>query len=170
MNNSKTRKLVLTSLFVAIVCVLTFIVKIPTPTKGYVNLGDCAVIAAGWFLGPVYGAAAGGIGSALTDIFSGYFVYAPATFIIKATMSAAAFFVYHIMSARANNLVSRITAGITAEIIMILGYFIYEGLIYGSFATAALGIPGNIAQGIMGVAGAVLIQETVLKRISAKIS
>lgn len=40
--------------------------------QGYVNLGDCAVLISAWMLGPLYGGAAAGIGSALADLLSGY--------------------------------------------------------------------------------------------------
>ena len=56
-----------TAVMIALTCVLTLAVKIPTPTKGYLNLGDCAVLLSGWLLGPAWGAVAGGVGSALED-------------------------------------------------------------------------------------------------------
>lgn len=46
--------------------------------QGYVNLGDCAVLMSAWVLGPLYGGAAAGIGSALADLLSGYAHYVPA--------------------------------------------------------------------------------------------
>ena len=57
------KKIVLAAMFAALACVATMIINIPIPaTNGYINLGDCIVILAGWMLGGVYGAAAGGIG------------------------------------------------------------------------------------------------------------
>ena len=38
--------------------------------------------------------AAAGIGSMMADLFSGYAVYAPATFVIKALMALAAYLLY----------------------------------------------------------------------------
>ena len=62
MIGEKTRKLVYAALFAALTCVMTMIVKIPVPaTGGYVNLGDCVVLLAGWVLGPMYGGAAAGL-------------------------------------------------------------------------------------------------------------
>ena len=89
----KVKVLTLAALFTAMTTVATLLIQIPTPTKGYVNLGDSIVNIAAWVLGPVYGAAAAGIGSALADIISGYVVYAPATLVIKAAMAAVSFFV-----------------------------------------------------------------------------
>ncbi len=91
----KTRKLVYAALFAALTCVMTMIVKIPVPaTGGYVNLGDCVVLLAGWVLGPMYGGAAAGLGSMLADLVSGYPLYAPGTFVIKACMAVCAWAVF----------------------------------------------------------------------------
>ncbi|MBQ3935440.1 MAG: ECF transporter S component, partial [Ruminococcus sp.] len=58
--NDKIIILVLAGLFAAIITVSTMMIRIPTPTKGYINLGDCFVNIAGWLLGPLYGGAAAG--------------------------------------------------------------------------------------------------------------
>ena len=90
--NAKTKKLVMASLMTALTCVATMVIKIPSPLKGYINLGDCMVLAAGWMLSPAYAFLAAGLGSALADVFSGYVLYAPATFLIKGCMALIAFF------------------------------------------------------------------------------
>lgn len=90
--NNKTRKIVLAAMLAALCCVATMIIKIPSPLKGYLNLGDCIVLLSGFMLSPVYGFLAAGIGSALADIFSGYVIYAPATFIIKGIMTLIAYY------------------------------------------------------------------------------
>ena len=65
------------------------LIKIPSPLKGYINLGDGIVLLAAWVLPLPYGLVAAGLGSALADLFSGYVVYAPATFAIKALKSCS---------------------------------------------------------------------------------
>ena len=62
-----TRSLVLSSMFAALVCVATMVIKVPSPLNGYVNLGDSLVLLAGWLLPPAYGFMAAGIGSAMAD-------------------------------------------------------------------------------------------------------
>ena len=42
--NEKIKKLVTASLLAALTCVATMIIKIPSPMKGYLNLGDCVVL------------------------------------------------------------------------------------------------------------------------------
>ena len=63
-----TQKIVIAALLAALTCVATMIIKIPSPLKGYLNLGDCIVLLAGWMLSPVHGFLAAGLGSALADV------------------------------------------------------------------------------------------------------
>lgn len=150
------------ALLAAFACVATMIIKIPSPLKGYINLGDCIVLIAGWMLSPAYGFLAAGLGSALADIFSSYITYAPATFIIKGLMALAAFGVFRLLHNRLGNLPSRIISGIVAEVIMVLGYFVFEGFLYG-FAPSVVNIPANCVQGIAGIIIGVLLVKAFEK-------
>ena len=89
---TKTQKIVIAAMLAALTCIATMIIKIPSPLKGYLNLGDCVVLLSGWLLSPLYGFLAAGLGSGLADLISGYGVYVPATFIIKGVMAIAAYF------------------------------------------------------------------------------
>ncbi len=156
--NTKTKKIVMAALMAALTCVATMIIKIPSLLKGYMNLGDCVVLVSGWMLLPAYGFLAAGIGSALADIFSGYVTYAPATFIIKGLMAIAAFYGFKLFHKKLGNLPSRIISGVAAELIMIFGYYIFEGFLYG-FIPSAVNIPANAVQGIAGfILGIMLIK------------
>lgn len=151
---SKTQKIVLASMLAALTCVATMIIKIPSPMKGYINLGDCIVLICGWILSPVYGFLAAGIGSALADIFSGYIVYAPATFAIKGLMAVVANFICK----NKKDILTKVLSGVSSEIVMILGYFTFEGCLYG-FSASVLNMPANIIQGVAGlVLGIVIIK------------
>ena len=70
------------------------LVQIPSPTNGYLNLGDAVVLLGAYLLGPAYGAAAGGVGPALADLLSGYAMYVPGTLVIKALMGLTAALLY----------------------------------------------------------------------------
>ena len=153
---TNTKKLVLAALMAALTCVATMIVKIPSPMKGYLNLGDCIVLVAGWILWPAYGFLAAGLGSALADVFSGYFIYAPATFLIKGLMALMAFYGFKLLHKPLKNLPARIISGIVAEIWMVLGYFVFEGFLYG-FLPSLVNIPANGVQGIAGLIIATLL-------------
>ena len=82
MKHEKTVKLVLAALFAALCSVATMLIHIPIPaTNGYINLGDGVVLLGAFLLGPVYGMAAGGLGSMLADLLLGYAAYAPGTLV-----------------------------------------------------------------------------------------
>ena len=156
--NTRTKKIVMAAMLAALACVATMIIKIPSPLKGYLNLGDCIVLVAGWMLSPMYGFLAAGLGSALADLFSGYVTYAPATFVIKGLMALIAFYGYKLLHNKIGNLPSRIITGRLAEIMMILGYFAFEGFLYG-FVPSLVNIPANGVQGIAGlIIGVILIK------------
>ena len=153
-----TQKIVIAALLAALTCVATMIIKIPSPLKGYLNLGDCMVLLAGWILSPVYGFLAAGLGSALADLFSGYVVYALATFVIKGLMALVAYYGFKLLHRKLGNLPSRIITGIAAEMVMILGYFVFEGFLYG-FGPSIVNIPANGVQGIAGlILGCILVK------------
>lgn len=158
----KTKKIVVAALFAALACVATMIIKIPSPLKGYLNLGDCIVLVAGWMLSPAYGFLAAGLGSALADIFSGYMIYAPATFLIKGMMALVAFYGFKLLFNRLGDLPARIISGVAAEMIMILGYFVFEGFLYG-FIPSLVNIPANGVQGIAGLIIGVLLIKVLKK-------
>ncbi|MBE6891951.1 MAG: ECF transporter S component [Ruminococcaceae bacterium] len=155
--NDKTKKIVLASMLGALTFIATIIIRVPMPAVGYVNLGDCIVLLCGWILGPIYGAISAGLGSAIADLSAGYVVYAPATFVIKALMAVAAYYIGVKLAKSEKNFVLKLLSAIVAEIIMICGYFVYESFL-GGIAMAAGNILFNSIQGVFGlIAGVVLI-------------
>lgn len=161
MKKTSIRKMVFAALMAALVCVATMIVEIPSPTNGYVNLGDCFVLLAGWLLGPWYGAAAAGIGSMLTDLFMGYAYYAPGTLIIKGLMGFLAGTIYRALRKVAPKAAMPVS-GIAAEAVMVLGYFLYAAAILGyGVAGGVAGVPGNLVQGAVGLVAAMVLMVSL---------
>ena len=143
---NRTRLIVLSALFAALACVATMVIRIPSPFKGYLNLGDSVVLLSGWLLPPVYGALAAGLGSAMADLFSGYVTYAPATFVIKALMSLTAHFLLRKLPKSA-----RLISGLAAIVVLTAGYLLFEGILYG-FAPSLVNVLPNALQGVAGLA------------------
>ena len=52
-------------------------------------------------------------------------------------------------------------SGLVGETIMVAGYFGYAGLMLGKGMAAALSIPGNIVQGVMGLAIGIVLAITL---------
>jgi uncharacterized membrane protein len=156
--HSKIKKLTVSALVAALACVATMVIKIPSPLNGYINLGDCVVLLAGWILAPGYAFLAAGLGSALADLFSGYAAYAPATFVIKGVMALIVFGCFKWLNKKIGKLPAQIVGGILAELAMIMGYFVFEGFLYG-FAASLVNIPANAVQGVAGIViGIVLVK------------
>lgn len=93
MRNARIAFLALT----AVVALVTLFIRIPLPSRGYFNFGDVAVVFSGLVLGVLgggrgwmWGAAAGGIGSAVADILGGYGMFAPITLLAKGAEGAFA--------------------------------------------------------------------------------
>lgn len=160
--NTKTKKIVMAALMAALACVATMVIKIPSPMKGYINLGDCVVLVAGWMLSPTYGFLAAGLGSALADIFAGYVTYAAATFVIKGIMALLAFYGFKLLHKKTGDLPARIVSGVAAETMMVLGYFVFEGFLYG-FVPSMVNIPANSVQGVAGLMLGIALMKIVEK-------
>lgn len=149
MENKKLVKLVVAAMFAALCCVATMIIRIPTiGTNGYVNIGDSVVLLCAWLIGGPYGAAAAGIGSGLADLLAGYATYVPGTFVIKFLMAVVAYVVFKAMTkVNANKVASYIVSAVLAEVVMVIGYFLYESTLLGYGLAAATSIGSNMIQG-----------------------
>ena len=125
------------------------------------NLGDTVVLLGAYLLGPGYGAAAAGIGTALADLLGGYPVYVPATLVIKAVMAALAGLLYRREMGR--GIPGLIVCGVVGELPMVAGYWLYDGLLMSSLAGSAAGIPGNLVQAGFGIAASTLLAAALRK-------
>lgn len=159
MKLKQLHRLILAALLAALTCVATILIQIPSPMQGYVNLGDCIVLLAGWLLGPVYGFCAGAVGSALADVLTGYMHYVPGTFIIKGLMALVAALLLCAFKKRVKkySLPGLIISSFAAEFIMVLGYFGYACLFLGKGLAAATSIPGNLIQAAAGIVVGILL-------------
>ncbi len=160
-SNKIIKKTVTAALLLALTFVGTMIIQIPTGTNGYIHVGDCFVILCGYILGPVWGFFAAAVGSALTDIATSYFFWAPGTFIIKGAMATVAYFLVKASSkaCKKGTLIPFVLASSVAELFMVAGYFVYAATILGEGLPAALSIPANLVQGVAGAITSTLLAE-----------
>jgi len=88
--DNRVRRITYGGLMTSLVFVATAIIPhIPIPfTEGYIHAGDSMIFVAAIILGWRYGAIAGGLGSAMADLFLGYSHWALPTLIIKGIMGA----------------------------------------------------------------------------------
>lgn len=144
-----TKKLCIMGLLVALTCIATMIIQFPIPaTQGYVNIGDSIVLISAVFFGPQVGFVAGGLGSGLADLLSGYPQWAIATFIIKGVEGYVAGKIAHKYSVSKNfiNLYTAVAA-VIAMIIMVVGYFIGGSILEGIAASIG-SVISNVMQAV----------------------
>ncbi len=161
MTDKKISNLTLIGLMIAAVCMGTMVIQIPMPaTNGFINIGDSMIFITSILFGPTAGMLAGGIGSSLADLLSGYGHWAPFTLIIK---GAEGFVVGYLMKNSLNK-TKMIFSCIIGALLMIFGYYVAGGILEGSFIVSLESVPGNIFQGIgsivIGVPVAMAISKT----------
>ncbi len=139
--------------------VATALVQIYIPaTRGYLNFGDIIIFISAFTLGPLVGGFAGGVGSALSDILTGYAYFSPFTLIIKGAEGIIAGLISNRLSKRRD-----IVAVIIGGTEMVSGYFLAEffGLSEGWVALSE--VPANILQiavgGIVGITVAIILRR-----------
>jgi len=153
------KKLVYIALMTALIAVGTMVIQIPTPyTKGYINIGDSFIFLSATILGPFAGFVSGGIGSALSDLLSGYALWAPWTLVIK---GLEGLIVAVLLKKEDKSFIVQIAVFVLAASWMVLGYYIGGAFMYGSKAALA-DVPGNILQGI----GSVIIGSVLVASLS----
>lgn len=167
--NSRTTKIVLTAMMMCIIMLAIMFIKIPIPfTQGYVHPGDAMIFLAVLVLGWKYGAIAAAFGGMLGDVLGGFAAWAPWTFCIKGIMAIILGLIVEAAfrkegNGRAKIMAIEIAGMIIAGVVMTAGYYVAEGLMYGSWVTAALGIPWNIGQFAVGMVLAIIIAEALCK-------
>jgi uncharacterized membrane protein len=165
MKGITTRELVTMALLTGLVAVATMVIQVPSvATDGFVNFGDTFIFVSAIIFGPLAGFLAGGIGSALADVLTGYGHWAPFTLVIKALEGLICGYLYLSLSRRGSYELAAAGVGmVTAGTWMVVAYFFAGAILKGSLAVSALSIPGNIVQGVVSVAVALILLKPIRK-------
>lgn len=141
-------QLTVTALLMAMVTVATMLIQVPVPaTKGFINIGDTIIFVAALLVGPRAGLIAGGLGSALADVISGYAVWAPWTLVIKGLEGLIAGMIGSRAFRDGRGLPARAILGLALGAAwMVAGYYVAGSAMVG-FRAALAEIPGNLVQG-----------------------
>jgi len=132
-------------LMTAIVFVLTRVIQVPTPVVGYIHLGDLGVFFSAFAFGPVVGAVAGGLGTALADLTSPYAQWAVFSLLIHGAQGwAAGWLATRLPGAR-----GLVAAGLAGIAIVVAGYLL-AGTILVGLGAALTEIPLNLVQATTG--------------------
>lgn len=173
MNNrdKKTKLLVTTALMTALVLICTMLLKVPVGPDCYVHLGDAVILLAVMILPRPYACFAGSVGATLADLVGGFAFWAPWTFAVKLIMIIV-FGLFLDLSRKTaeNKMILRVPVIefiglVVAMIVAVVGYFLSEYMLFGSWLPAATCIPFNIIQ----VTIAAIISKLLSRRIKLKL-
>ncbi len=150
----KIRDLALGGILTALVFIGTYFIQIRLPISvngGLVHLGNVVLFTAAILYGPRQGAVAGAFGMGLFDILSGWGAWAPFTFLIRGGMGYVIGRVSHSGDREGKNPLWNLLGILGGTALMIPGYYIAEGLLYGNWLAPATSIPGNLTQLAFGL-------------------
>lgn len=162
------QQMCITALFMAVVCVATMVIQISIPL-GYAHMGDCMILFTTYMFGPVVGALAGGIGSALADIFTGFAIWSVPTLIIKSIMPLIAWLFYKkgvksggIIAVTGKVFSVKVVCGsILSLLFMVVCYVLAGMLLYGSVAMGLASAPGLLLKAAVNFVVFVLLAMVV---------
>jgi len=101
----KTRIIIEAVVFTVLVYAATVVLQIYQPaTGGYFNLGESMIYIAALTSGPLVAGIAGGVGAALADLTTGYYVFAPGTLVIKLAEGVIAGYLARILRSKHRNI------------------------------------------------------------------
>lgn len=161
MRKSVPIQLALLGLLSAGVVIATTVFRFPVPNSNLYgfNLGEAVIYIIALLFGGWPAAIVGGIGSALSDVIGGYPVWAPITFVIKGSEG----FVVGYISKR-SGFKKDFLAVFCGAVIMVIGYSISAGILYGIGAVPVEFI-GDVLQTAIGGLIAIPIARSLRKTL-----
>lgn len=167
-NTSSAKQVAINGISIALVFIATGFINLRLPivaNGGLIHLGNVPLFLAAIIFGKKTGAISGAVGMALFDLFSGWTLWAPFTFVIVGIMG---WVVGKITEDKSHNAILWYVIAILAALaIKIVGYYIAEGIIYGNWVAPAASIPGNIVQILTAAVIVLPLAKPLKKQLSA---
>ncbi len=138
----QTLKLTMTGVFAAMITIMTaYICHVPYGANGgYIHFGDALIYVAAVFLPRPYAMAAAAIGGGMADLLTAP-LWAPATIIIKMIITLP------FTSKEGRILCPRnIIAPFLAALLSATGYYLAQGILFGSFVSVLASFAGSAVQ------------------------
>lgn len=141
----KLKNAVITAMLMALTVLLTISFHITIPqTGGYVHLGDTIIYITIFLLGKRSGTLVGALGGTIADMLTSP-MYTPVTFVVKGISSYISGILYEKFGGK---LIGSAISFLIGGMVMVLGYYFAEAIMFGSFVTPIASIPFNIAQAV----------------------
>jgi uncharacterized membrane protein len=161
-------RLALVAVLAAVTALFTYAVRIPVaPTRGYINLGDVAIYFSAFTFGPITAFVAGGVGTAIADLFSGYSQWAPISLVVHGLQGLVAGLIAVTWASGEKPNLGQISlrwilAALAGTIIMCGGYLSAQIFMVG-IGAALVELPGNVVQSVVGALGGIPLTLAVRK-------
>lgn len=155
-SNLSIRVLSYLALFIAMIALATYFIKIPGLNTSYYNLGEAFIFLVGIVFGAKAGLITGALGSALVDLILAP-IWAPFTLVIKGVEGWVVG-----KLAEEGSLARKVLAILVAGHIMIIGYALSVWLLYG-WPAVLPEIVGNYGQVTVGAIIALPLARTMDK-------
>ena len=159
----QTLKLTMTGVFAAMITIMTaYICHVPYGANGgYIHFGDALIYVAAVFLPRPYAMAAAAIGGGMADLLTAP-LWAPATIMIKMIITLP------FTSKEGRILCPRnIIAPFLAALLSATGYYLAQGILFGSFVSVLASFAGSAVQSggsaIIFIALAVALDKAHMK-------
>lgn len=156
------------AVFTALICIFTMFIQIRIfPTEGgMVHIGNVPLFFAAAYFGGKTGAVSGGLGMFLSDLLTGWTLYAPATLIVVGIMGL----VFGVIVDRKPTVSRLLIATAAVLAIKLAGYYLFEAaFVYQNIAAPVVNVPGNTIQILTGAIVAVpviLAVKPVMKHLA----
>ena len=172
MKENTAKYVTINALSIALVCISTMAIQIPIPL-GYMHLGNTCILLTAALFGPATGLLAGGIGSAMADLLTGYTQWVLPTLLIKSLMGlVVGYLAWGREKKLRMNAPRTLLSSVAGVAVMVFGYTIAGAVMNGSVYTGLLQVPGLTLEGVIGMAvfyalGFILEKAHVLKLLRA---
>lgn len=172
MKENTAKYVTINALSIALVCISTMAIQIPIPL-GYMHLGNVCILLTSSLFGPTTGLLAGGIGSAMADLLTGYTQWVLPTLVIKSIMG---FVIGYLAWGGEKKLrmgaLRTLLATVAGVVVMVFGYTAAGAIMNGSVYTGLLQVPGLTLEGVIGAVifyalGFILERAHVLRLLHA---
>ena len=161
--SAKIKEIVQMGMLSALTFVATMAIHVPSWNGGVIHLGDSMIFLTAIIFGKKYAAISGAIGMTMFDILSGYSVWAPYTFVIKAIMGFIVGSVAYMDGSKGENAYKNAVGMLLAGIWMIVGYYAAEVMITGNMVSPVASMTGNTIQFGAGAVIAFVIIAAIKK-------
>jgi uncharacterized membrane protein len=154
--------LILVAMFSAIIFVFTYIgIQVPAfgAFGGLTHLGTLVMYLIAIKYGKFYGMTSAAIGMTLFDLLSLWAAWAPGTFIVRLIAGYIFGLVAESPQGQGASLSKNVMSLLAGGLVIVVGYLVFEALIFNNFITASASIPGNILQIVIASIGLFVIKS-----------